>query len=40
MNQPSNPNSMPSDKPKLLDRVRGQIRTLHYSRRTEKAYVN
>src|SRR3972149_12106409 len=26
-------------KPKLLDRVRHEIRTRHYSRRTEKAYV-
>ena len=26
-------------KPRLLDRVRGAIRTRHYSRRTEKAYV-
>ena len=28
-----------SRKPKLLDRVRAAIRTRHYSRRTEKAYV-
>lgn len=26
-------------KPKLLDQVRQQVRTLHYSRRTEEAYV-
>ena len=26
-------------KPRLLDRVRAAIRTRHYSRRTEKAYV-
>ena len=26
-------------KPRLLDRVRDAIRTRHYSRRTEKAYV-
>src|SRR5712691_437499 len=30
---------MPSPPPKLLDRVREAIRTRHYSRRTEKAYV-
>src|SRR5216683_5787044 len=27
-------------KPRLLDRVREAIRTRHYSRRTEKAYVD
>ncbi len=27
-------------KPKLLDRVRQEIRTRHYSRRTEKAYLH
>ena len=27
-------------KPRLLDRVRQAIRTRHYSRRTEKAYVH
>ena len=27
-------------KPSLLDRVRQAIRTRHYSRRTEKAYVH
>jgi len=27
-------------KPKLLDRVRHAVRTRHYSRRTEKAYVH
>jgi len=30
---------VPSPPPKLLDRVREAIRTRHYSRRTEKAYV-
>lgn len=30
---------MPSDPPKLLDRLRLAIRARHYSRRTEKAYV-
>jgi hypothetical protein len=28
-----------SPPPRLLDRVRQALRTLHYSRRTEKAYV-
>jgi hypothetical protein len=28
-----------SNPPKLLDRVRAAIRTRHYSRRTEEAYV-
>ena len=28
-----------TDKPRLLDRVRGEIRARHYSRRTEEAYV-
>jgi len=28
------------DKPRLLDRVRGEIRRLHYSPKTEKAYVS
>jgi hypothetical protein len=28
-----------SPKPRLLDRVRESLRTHHYSRRTEKAYV-
>ncbi len=31
------PNGAP--KPRLLDRVRGAVRTRHYSRRTEEAYV-
>jgi integron integrase len=31
---------MSSDQPKLLDQVRGVIRTLHYSIRTEEAYVD
>lgn len=30
---------MSGDPPKLLDRVRAAIRTRHYSRRTEEAYV-
>jgi site-specific recombinase XerD len=30
---------MPSSPPKLLDQLRDAIRTRHYSRRTEKAYV-
>jgi ketosteroid isomerase-like protein len=29
-----------ADAPKLLDRVRHAIRTRHYSRRTEEAYVH
>ena len=29
----------PPQKPRLLDRVRVAIRTLHYSPRTEEAYV-
>src|ERR671919_2575715 len=29
----------PPPRPRLLDRVRAAIRTRHYSRRTEKAYV-
>ena len=28
-----------ADAPKLLDRVRDAVRTRHYSRRTEEAYV-
>lgn len=31
--------SSPETKPRLLDEVRAAIRSLHYSRRTEKAYV-
>jgi len=27
------------DKPKLLDQVRGKMRALHFSKRTEEAYV-
>ena len=36
------PNQSPptAPKPKLLDQVRQVIRTLHYSDRTEKAYVH
>jgi predicted aldo/keto reductase-like oxidoreductase len=30
---------MPPDQPKLLDQVRDRIRTMHYSVRTEEAYV-
>jgi len=30
---------MPSNPPKLLDRVRLAIRVRHYSRRTEECYV-
>lgn len=29
----------PAPEPRLLDRVRAAIRTRHYSRRTEEAYV-
>jgi integron integrase len=32
--------AMPYPKPRLLDRVRDAIRTRHYSRETEKAYVH
>ena len=32
--------SAESSKPKLLDRVRHAVRARHYSRRTEKAYVD
>jgi integron integrase len=38
MNDVSQPSFQP--KPKLLDRVRQEIRTRHYSRRTEKAYLH
>jgi integrase len=38
MNEVSQPPAQP--KPKLLDRVRAAIRTRHYSRRTEDAYVH
>ncbi|MBY0241518.1 MAG: integron integrase [Burkholderiaceae bacterium] len=31
---------MPPDQPKLLDQVRERIRTMHYSIRTEEAYVD
>jgi len=27
-------------KPKLLDQVKTQLRSMHYSRRTEESYVN
>jgi integron integrase len=30
---------IPAGKPRLLDQVRGKLRALHYSARTEKAYV-
>lgn len=36
----SNLNSPTKKKPKLLDQVRTALRTLHYSQRTEEAYVN
>jgi integron integrase len=36
---PSTAGSSPGNSPKLLDRVRIEIRTRHYSRRTEQAYV-
>jgi len=29
-----------SNGPRLLDRLRGAIRRLHYSRRTEEAYIH
>ncbi|MFQ5641873.1 MAG: phage integrase N-terminal SAM-like domain-containing protein, partial [bacterium] len=35
-----NPQSENTNKPKLLTQVREAIRTRHYSRRTEQAYVN
>ncbi len=35
----SSPSSPPAEKPRLLDQVREAIRTRHYSRRTEEAYV-
>ena len=37
---PTFPDSPHPVKPKLLDRVRDSIRTRHYSRRTEEAYVH
>jgi integron integrase len=40
MNPTANPSPLPAGKPRLLDRVRDTIRTLHYSRRTEKTYIN
>ena len=40
MNPSSSVNPAPAGKPRLMDRVRAAIRTLHYSPRTEKAYVN
>jgi len=33
-------NSQTSQPPKLLDQLRGKIRLLHYSKRTEDAYVD
>ena len=33
-------NSGPTQPPKLLDQVTGKMRLLHYSRRTESAYVD
>ena len=40
--RPAAPPTLPpvSGAPKLLDRVRAEIRRRHYSRRTEKAYVS
>jgi integron integrase len=38
--QPNSQLQTPHGKPRLLDRVRQAIRALHYSRRTEKAYVS
>ena len=39
MTQPAKATT-PAKAPKLLDKVRERIRTLHYSLRTEEAYVN
>ena len=36
---PDQPKYTNLNKPKLLDQVRAAIRTRHYSRRTEKAYL-
>lgn len=33
-------NSGPTQPPKLLDQVAGKMRLLHYSKRTESAYVD
>ena len=33
-------NAVPANLPLLLDVVRGKVRALHYSRRTEEAYVH
>jgi len=33
-------NSQTSQPPKLLDQLRGKIPLLHYSKRTEEAYVD
>lgn len=30
---------VPSEPPKLMDRVRGKLRVLHLAKRTEEAYV-
>ena len=38
MNSPKSPRAAGS--PKLLDRVAAKIRLLHYSQRTEQAYVD
>jgi len=38
--QPNSQLQTPHGKPRLLDRVRQAIQALHYSRRTEKAYVS
>ena len=39
MNHPATDLPLPPQ-PKLLDQVRAKIRTMHYSRRTEEAYIN
>ena len=40
MDQAGDETTSTTEKPKLLDQVRCAIRTRHYSRRTEEAYVN
>ena len=40
MPQASQPIDVATPQPRLLDRVRHKIRVKHYSRRTEKAYVD
>jgi Phage integrase, N-terminal SAM-like domain len=36
---PASPGLLPTTRPRLLDSVREALRTRHYSRRTEKAYI-